>query len=247
MEAPPLDDASAPFYLAELNGIFSAEARNRLEALGESAFCYLHEHWDALCDADRVWLLRWGTENWPLWAAGLIARALERDGNTVALAALESVPALGEIAVPPLQALLDRFARHADPALRLAAIQAGAKNGDWQALLAVETDPAVRQAGALRLAQNEGTAAIPVLVALLDDPDWQTRAAASGALIEIGGAPVVEAVKPLARHCRQGVQAAAVQVLFALGEQAWLEQEFLAPFPTFGPLDEPPPPAAWPP
>lgn len=234
-EAPPLDDASAPFYFAELAGPFGPEARDCLETLGEPAFCYLREQWDALCDADRIWLLRWAVNDWPLSAPALIARALERDGAEVALAALQSVPAvLGDDSRGPLRPLVSRWARHADPALRRAAIEAGAQGVDWRgAALETETDPAVRRACIARLAEQEGAAGVSTLIALLEDADWQTRATAAGALIEIGSGaatavPVAEAVKPLAHDCRQAVQVAAVQVLIGLGEQAWLEKEFLA-------------------
>ena len=225
-ETAPLDAGTAACWLAELEGAFRTQAQERLEAQAEPAFAYLRGEWDALSDENREWLLVWGTQNWPALTGALLATALELGTDSVALAAMECLPTLGADAAPFLPSLA-RFARHPDPALRLAAIRAGATGMDWRAALRQETDPALRQACARCLAREEGAGGIAILVALLEDEDWAMRAAVAEALIDIG-TPVVGVVKPLVHHTSQGVRTAAVQVLVALGEQAWLEQEMLA-------------------
>lgn len=216
---PRLTNETAPHWLAELDGLFGELARQALETQGEPALRLLASHWEQLAERDRIWLLGWsGTTE-------LCAKALTSGSSALALAALERLPALGEpAAVAPLLASL---AANPDPAVRLAAIQAGASGIDFRAILATEQSPALRRASLLSLVRDEGAAALPELLAALRDADWRMRAAATKALHELGEqiAPVLE---PLARDADPHIRTAAAQVLIRLGHESWLEEALLA-------------------
>jgi HEAT repeat protein len=226
-QAPPIHGQTAALWLAELEGAYRAEARDALEAQGEAAFLFLRERWDTLSEANRGWLLGWGARDWPHRIEELLAAGLEGGSEDVTLAALECLPALGADAAPRFSSSLARLARHPDVALRRAAIEAGADGVDWLAAIATETDPDLRRTCVRRLAQEEDEGALPTLIHLLQDADWEMGAAAAEALIGIGE-PVLESVKPLVHHSNTAARTGAVQVLLALGQEAWLERELLA-------------------
>ena len=73
----------------------------------------------------------------------------------------------------------------------------------------------VRAACAIRLAKEEGAAALPEILPLLSEDDWRVRSAAAAALIGVGG-EVVPAVRPLLHAEDQRVRVAAARVLSTL-------------------------------
>ena len=180
--------------------------------------------WDRLTDDTRDWLVCWGLRTFPASAGLMVERALAAASDRLALVALEGFAALHQGMTGDTTALR-RFAKHPDPALRRAAIVAGV-GLDWRQYLATDPDPAVRRARVPRLAETAGLHAVPDLLALLHEPDWQMRAVATKALIGLGAA-VVDPVKPLVHDPEQGVRVAAVQVLLALGQEAWLASQLM--------------------
>jgi HEAT repeat protein len=223
MQPPPLDRDSAEDWLSQLRGPFRDEARVALETNGAMALTHLADLWDKLADDSRAWLLRWGVRAFPDRSNAIIQQALFSGGDNLVLIALEGLAQLRDY-VSGDPAALQRFATHADPALRRAAIIAGCADLDWRCCLASDPDAAVRRACVSRLAQAEGLLSLPDLIALLNDTDWQMRAVATQTLIDLGAA-VVDSVKPLVHGADQGVRIAAVQVLVALGHEAWLTSE----------------------
>lgn len=225
-ESPPLDEKTAELWLVELDNVYIREAQRCLEAQGASAFRAFKEYWDRLSDTNKAWVLRWGIRHWPLQTVGLLRNALESDAESLVRTAMECLTELPEGA-GLFHPTLVRFIDHPSGALRLAAIRAGVTGVDWRDMLAKESDPAVRAACLLRLAQEERKSVIPYLVGFLSDVDWSIRATTTAALIEIGEA-VVETAQSLVHHPNQAVRVSAVQILVALGKEKWLEQELLS-------------------
>ncbi|HEX8013081.1 MAG TPA: HEAT repeat domain-containing protein [Casimicrobiaceae bacterium] len=217
------DAASAEHWLSELAGVFQREARAALEVQGAPAFAHLVGAWDRLSEDSRAWLVEWALRGFPTSAGSLIERALASRSDRIVLVALEGVAALPEGAIVD-PSILRRFAEHSSPALRAAAIGAGAAGLDWRQQLAHDPDPAVKRACISRLVEAEGLRALPLLVVLLRDTDWQMRAVATRALTGLGEA-VVESVKPLVHNAEQGVRVAAVQILLAVGQEDWLASQ----------------------
>ena len=219
--APPcLDETSGDGWLAELNGPFSQEARVALEAQGAVAFENLVTRWDRLADETREWLAGWGMRALPDHAGPVIERALAAGSDRLALIALESLAARGDGRAAD-SASLQRFVAHPVPALRRAAIVAGGTGVDWRQCLASDPDPGVRQACVPRLAAAEGLHALPALLDLLREPDWRMRSVVTTALVGLGETVVVP-LRPRVHDPEHGVRIAAVQVLLALGQEAWL-------------------------
>jgi HEAT repeat protein len=111
-----------------------------------------------------------------------------------------------------------------DAEVREAAIRAVPPEVDWRALLASEVNTAIRVAITVQLTKTAREEAIPTLIALLNSDHWQERANAAACLTSLGPA-VVEAIKPLLHRARQSVRAAALRVLFDLGQGEWLGQQ----------------------
>jgi HEAT repeat protein len=217
---PPVDDENNTLaWLAELDGPFREEARAAIERQGERAFGHLLRRWDRLSDDNREWLAAWGLKAFAGCATSVVGHALASNADRVACVALEFLAAHARDSGADASAL-DRFAKHANPDLRRAAIAAGA-TVDLRRCLAEDDDAEVRRVCVQRLADAEGVRALPDLVALLRGSDWAARAAATRALIGLGD-HVVEHVKPLVDDPVHGARVAAVQVLVALGQECWL-------------------------
>ena len=221
-----LDDQAIDIWLSELNGVYAREARGCLETLGKPVFTTLRVRLSKISEPSKQWLLQWGVHRWPLDTVELLRMALDSGSEQLILTAMECIPKLGEGA-SLFRSELARFIGHPNGSLRLAAIRSGGTGMDWRAVVVKESEPALRIACIYRLAQEEGSMAIPDLVDLLDDQDWSVRAAVTQALIKIGDA-AAEAIQPLVRHSRQTVRVCAVQILLALGKDAWLEQELVS-------------------
>jgi HEAT repeat protein len=187
----------------------------------------LLRRWDRLSDDNREWLAAWGLKAFAGCATSVVGHALASNADRVACVALEFLAAHARDSGADASAL-DRFAKHANPDLRRAAIAAGA-TVDLRRCLAEDDDAEVRRVCVQRLADAEGVRALPDLVALLRGSDWAARAAATRALIGLGD-HVVEHVKPLVHDPAHGARVAAVQVLVALGQECWLRSHlFQAP------------------
>ena len=226
VEPPLLTTETVACWIAELNGLFGPLARRALESQGEPALRVLAARWDDLGDRDRIWLLQWAAIEAPDSTAPLLEKALLSGSSELALAALRSLPALGD-GVDALAPALASLANGADPALRVAAVQAGARGVDFRIVLATEQSPALRSACVSALARQEGLTALPELLAALRDDDWTVRATATHAIESLGDA-VAPAIEPLAHDPDQRIRTAAVQIMVRLGRDTWLEEELLA-------------------
>jgi hypothetical protein len=223
---PSLDQATAPHWISELHRPFDREARDLLETQGESAFQLLTGHWDALSEENKEWLLRWGSRISSREVDALVCRALEAGQDTLILAALECLAEQGSPSEEYADAL-HRLVQHPNPAVRLAALRAGAQGIDWREMLARETDRAIRCECISRLAWEEGARAMGDLVHLLETEEWDLRAAATSALIGLGPA-AIPPMRRLVEHPAEGVRVAAVRVLVELGDDLWLEEKLIA-------------------
>jgi HEAT repeat protein len=198
-----------------------------LEAQQEHAWIGLALLWDELGLRLRIWLLQWGSREFQYMLPGLLTQALKSDEHTLILEALRAMAETGEEIMPEsVRGLATAFLSDPDPALRQAAVGASPPGVNWWEFLAHETDNAVRSEAVMQLAKTECEQAIPYLIHSLRSGDWQVRAVAGSWLITLGTASAT-AAKPLVRDADQNVQIAAVRILFALHEDAWLEQELL--------------------
>ncbi len=218
-EVPTVTAANSEQWLRELCGPYWVEARHLVERSGAEAFRALRAYWPAFDDRTAEWFLKWGVRDHPLESVELLKPLLESGEGPRSLLALQMVPRLGAAAAL-FAPVVQRFIDHADPAYRLAAIRAGA-SGDWERLVAEDSAPEVR-AAALRRSAELADRAVPAIRGGLSDPDWQVRAAATEALKQLGEEGVRLAKELMACESRDA-RLAAMQVLVAAGEYAWLE------------------------
>ncbi len=222
---PPLDAVSLEHWLLELNGAYATGAQALLRAQGRAALLPLLRYWSRLKAAPAAWALEWAVAGAPEEAVPVLADALRHHDETVAVAALRLLPRLGEAAAP-LRPLAQRFARHGDADVRLAAAVGGVALQSWEQLALEATDPRMRVAGVRWVAQEGGDRAAATLIRALADEHWSVRAAATDMLK--GFSPEVDdLLKPLVRQPRFEVRTAAVQVLLAHGQHDWLEEQLL--------------------
>jgi hypothetical protein len=220
-----LDAEASAAWLAELNGCFSAEAMAALQTQGQQAWAHLALLWDNLRTPVRIWLLRWGSRDFPAMVPGLLPQALRQDDHSLVLEALRTIGDVGETLVPAcVRSLAARFLSDAEAEIREAAVRAAPPEVDWRALLASEVNTAVRVATTIQLTKTAREEAISTLIALLDSDNWQERANAAACLTSLGQS-VVEAVKPLAHRASHNVRAAALRVLLDLEQDEWLCQQ----------------------
>ena len=224
--AGPCDALTMPTWLGELAGPGAMRARELLAQRGELAYQALLARWAVLPDSERIWLLRWGVSTHPQAVEQALQHALVPTNSdkvlVEALAAARSLDSTGE----RFNALVSPLAMHTSATVRLAAVRAGARGVNWRLALQASQDGAFCAAVAERLAQAEGTAALPDLVALLHHPDWAARAGAATALTGLGPqalAPVRTALPQLPQEAR----AAATSVLMQLGDVEWLENHLI--------------------
>lgn len=223
---PELTRETEAAWLTELQGPYAPRARRFLEAQAETAFLHLKKKWDHLTEEDKKWLLVWGADKFPVYIVEPILSGLDSGSELLVLAALEAITALKEYG-KIFATHSSRYLSSQNPALRQAAVRAGATVGDWEAALATEESVAVKIEMVMRLAQGKGTAATPALIRLIEGGDHRLRAAATSALRKVSK-EVAELMKPLMAHPHQAVQVAAAQVLIAAGEELWLEEQLLA-------------------
>lgn len=224
--APELTKETEAAWSAELQGPYASHTRRLLETQGEAAFLYLRKKWSNLEDEDKKWLLKWGAEKFPVYIVELILYGLDSGSELQVLAALEAIIVLKEYG-KIFATHTSRYLNSQNPAVRLAAVRAGATVGDWEATLATEEVVAVKIEMVMRLAEEKGASAAPALIRLIEEGDHRLRAAATSALQKVSK-EVAELMKPLMSNPHQAVQVAAVQVLIAAGEELWLEEQLLA-------------------
>lgn len=225
--APTVDPDTLAAWLDELNGAFQLEAMNALQAQQEHAWTRLALLWGDLGVRLRIWLLQWGSREFQAMLPGLLTQALKAGDCTLVLEALRAMADAGERIVPEsIRGLAVAFLSDPDPVVRQAAVAAAPPGINWREFLVYEANSAVRSEAVVQLAKTECEQAIPYLIDSLRSGDWQVRAVAAGCLISLGTA-AGDAVKPLVRDADQNVQTAAVRILLALQEDAWLEQELL--------------------
>lgn len=214
------DEAERRAWIAEVDGPYAASARRRLESSTPDGWQKLAEAWERLSPSARAWLLRSAAPIAPKLMMERLPAALVSEDVLLCAAALEILPVLGAGA-GTLQAALTRLATHEDPAIRRAALRAGAPGIDHARALKEETDTAVRIVHIERLGAKRGAAAIRHLLRLLEEPQWQLRAAATRALVAVGAA-AVEPVRACLDLPAPGVRIAAAQALMELGDAEWL-------------------------
>lgn len=223
---PEISEETGAAWAAELQGPYASHARRLLEAQAETAFQYLRKKWDHLAEEDKKWLLVWGADKFPVYIIELILQALDSGSEVLVLAALEAIFILKEYG-KIFATHTGRYLQSKNPAVRLAAVRAGAIVGDWKAALSTEENVAVKIEMVMRLAEEKGAEAAPVLIRLIEEGDHRLRAAATSSLQKVSK-EVAKLMKPLIAHPHQAVQVAAVQVLIAAGEELWLEERLLA-------------------
>lgn len=222
---PILDSTTEDAWLTELQGPYTEHVRRIVETLGEAAFLHLRQKWDRLGDEDRSWLLEWGADKFPVYIIELILQALDSGSELLVLAALEAIITLKEYG-KIFATHTGRYLQSKNPAVRLAAVRAGAPVGDWDTALETEDNTAVKIEMVMRLGEEKGAVAAPALIRIIEGGDHRLRAAATSALQRVCR-DVAELMKPLMAHPHQAVQVAAVQVLIAAGEELWLEEHLI--------------------
>lgn len=224
---PALGPDTSEAWLEELNGAFQLEAMSALQAQGEHAWIRLALVWDQLDVRLQIWLLQWGSREFQAMLPGLLPQALRSADHSLVLEALRAMADAGERIVPEsIRSLAGTFLLDPDPAVRQAAVAGAPPGVNWREFLASETNSAVRFAALAQLVRTEGERTIPDLIDLLRSSDWQVRAVAASCLISLG-TMAADAVKSLVHDADPNVQTAAVRILLALQQDAWLKQELL--------------------
>jgi hypothetical protein len=222
---PNLNEETEPLWSGELRGPYHAHARRLIEAQGEASFIFLRKRWDRLNNEDKRWLLEWGPGAHPAHTVELILLGLDSGCDVLALASLEAISGLGE-AGRIFATQTGRHLNNRNPAVRLAVARAGAAGVDWEAALSEEENTAVKMEMLMRLTEQKGAVAAPILIRLMEEGDYQVCAAVTSALKTVSK-DVTELMKPLMVHPSQSVQVAAAQVLIDAGEELWLEEQML--------------------
>ncbi len=224
-DAPPppsIDEATRRHWLKELEGPQRGRARELLEAQGENAFLHMRGRWADLSTDLKAWLLEWGVRLHPAYAVELLISALEEGPDALRVASLQGISRMKE-AKALFRQPASRFLKSEDPALRLAALRAGAMPEAWRQALEKEPDGNVRVELVRLLAEEKREEAAPVLLAALKDADPRVRAASADALAAVGRGVVGE-LRCLMDGPEAEVRAAAVQALLRLGDERWLEE-----------------------
>lgn len=199
---PPINQHLEP-WLAELRGPFAGRARESLGADPQTPQM-LSACWNKLDRENRAWLLELAARLGSPELSCLTELALQDE--SLQLEAIESMEAT-QASVRYAGQLLELAEGSPDPAVRAAAIQAGAP-GDNRFRAVRASVRTVRVAAIRRLrAGDENT-----LVELLHDPDWRIRSAAADRLVVLGE-PSKRFVQPLLEHQRLEVRMAAARVM----------------------------------
>lgn len=217
---PPMPELDTDgFWISELKGIWAEEAKVMAEGMGEEVFRRLVRTWNALPEDAKLWLIEWGMRDHPLHAAGLVADVLRSDNTKLVLASLQSIGKKVSGA-GFFQTQLNELVNHSMPVVRAAALDAGGlPKGFLLRKMLVSEPPEVRLALIQSIAKSKDQDYARDLAGLFRDEDWRIRAAASAALAAMGGA-IIEELKPLLTDLDDGVRVAAMNTLFALGDES---------------------------
>lgn len=200
-----------PHWIEELAGPWADTARECLAAWGEIAWRALETCWERLDRSSQRWLVDWAVRRGMPDRESLIDRALESEANDVLVGALndtETIAARPDKHAGTLCALLS----DENPAVRKAAIDAGARPVDWHTMLESETDDLVLVAGLRAATKMIGADAVPMLVSFLGHEAWPVVAAATEALAGLDE-PAARAVEPLLEHPALRLRIAADRVI----------------------------------
>lgn len=224
--APELNRENWQPWAEALEGAHAEYARSLAERQGRTAFQELKKRWPELDRGNQAWLLDWGTADFALEAVDLLAQALQEGTEgpalELALKALLCVPRYDQAAGLFVEAVTP-WTEHPDPALRRAAIAAGAR-ADLAKLAREDGDETMRLIAINRLGADGGTAAAELLAALMGDGSWRVRAAASRALAGLGDKGGL-AARQVISSGNQEARAAAAQALLAMGQDEWLQDQ----------------------
>lgn len=217
---PPLPEPDTEgFWVSELKGIWAEEAKVMAEGMGEEVFRRLARAWDALPEEAKLWLIEWGMRDHPLHAAGLVADVLRSDNERLMLASLQCIRE-NKAAGGFFQTLLNELVNHSLPAIRAAALDAGGiAEAPLIRKMLVSEPSGVRLALIRSIATSKDRDYAPDLAEFFRDKDWRIRAAASVALAEMGGS-IIEELKPFLADLDDGARVAALNTLFALGDES---------------------------
>jgi hypothetical protein len=111
--------------------------------------------------------------------------------------------------------------------VRCAVVRAGLRDLDWERLLSETPEIALRRELLVGYARHSPTEALPRVLACLEAPEWQMRAAATRLAIAAGEAALEGARELALEHEAPEVRLAACQVLIGLGQEEWLEEALL--------------------
>lgn len=217
---PPLPEPDTEgLWVSELNGIWAEEAKAMAEGMGEEAFRRLARTWDVLSEEVKLWLIEWGMRGHIFHATGLVADVLRSNNVKLVLVALRCL-GQNKTAGSFFQTLLNVLVHHSEPAVRVAAIEAGGTAEDplIKRMLAAET-PEVRLALIGSIARSKDSNYTRDLTDLIRDRDWRIRAAACDALAEMGGS-IIETLKPFLADRDGTVRVAAMRTLLAVGGES---------------------------
>ncbi len=227
-ESPAFEHSASDLWLEELSGAFRAEAQGVLRSQGERTWIQLAMLWDKLQTDARIWLLQWGSVDFPYMTSGLAAKALSSGCDLLTLEALRVMGELGEDVVPEsIRALARPFVADCDTCVREAALAAHPPDVNWRELLREEAVPNIRRVLIGQLVKAERDRSIPDLLHVLRTEDWQERAVATEWLVRLGRSGA-DAVKPLLHDVNPQVRTAAARVLLELQEDDWVDHELLS-------------------
>lgn len=224
---PPVNRETLDAWIAELSGPYPRKTRDLLLARGNSSVAALLAHWGKLPAPIRLWAFQEAIKKEPSEQEALIRDILrrEKEGELV-LAALKSL-----VRIPCAkddEELITPYCRHGDPAIRAAAIGVTAANHDWADRLLNEPSGTVRLVIIDRIAKTRNPGYLELLATLLEETNYQIRAAATNAMVALGP-PSLPTLQKLLLHRSPVIRAAAVQALIGLGQDEWLEAQLPRP------------------
>lgn len=216
VRVPPLDEGTLDDWLAELQGPYSLTARKMLKKSQRDGAVTLLAFWKRLPEPIQVWVLQEMARANVADQGRRIRDIIRSTDGEVLLCALRCM--LKSSVAEDDEALLKPFYQHQNPAIRGAALQAGALRLNWEALLEKEDSHEVRLAVINRIEKSVDTDAIPLLAQLAEDQNWRVRARVTKVLTAFApqSLPVLHA---LVKHERDQVRAVAIQALRVLGQE----------------------------
>ncbi len=221
--APPVNSQTVDSWIAELQGPYSLSAFKLLQEISPAGTSPLMPFWQLLPDPVLIKILRESSKQ-PCKEEGERVRAIIRTATgEVLLWALKCLQQL-----PPRdddRDIIDPLCRHEDPAIRAVAINSGTTRLDWATILDSEPNEEVRLSIISRIQRSQDTAAIRLLVPLIQDSSWRIRARATTALVALTPKSL-EWLREMLSHPEDCVRASACQALNALGQEELIREAF---------------------